>query len=116
MALQKQIELDTGQIVEYWMITGYKDNKKNKTFSITVTPYITQDLRDADKLPVSDGVRIIVAKDEPLFNKTTYTDYFAPATLDRFAKEEGLSLYGVMYKFLREVSTKSIDLTGATDC
>lgn len=106
MAIIKSIETSSGISVSYWKITDWKINQYSKVMDITLTPYVSKEVREEGYEPVRDGTRKLRAADYFVaegssVNRTDYTDYFSPSALEKSAKE-GKSIYNVMYEYIKE--------------
>ena len=116
MGLIKEQETRAGFTVAYWKITDWKISLAAKSMDITLTPYISNQLRKEGYDAVRDEVRKIRATDYFVeeghhLNRTNYTDWFSPEALEKFAAE-GKTIYNVMYEYIK---TNHPEFDGALD-
>lgn len=117
MALRKEIEMPSGQIVSYWKIPKLPlDNDEHRTAAIKVVGYLTKRMRDENKDPVVESMRTITCKDEKQYNKEQYTKYMSKEALANFAINVGMDIYKVAYRFLTEESEMFEDAWECQDC
>lgn len=116
MGLIKKQETRAGFTVAYWKITDWKISLAAKSMDITLTPYISNELRKEGYDAVRDEVRKIRATDYFVAeghksNRTDYTDWFSPEALEA-AAAQGKTVYNVMYDYIKE---KHPEFAGALD-
>lgn len=106
MGLIKEQQTRAGFTVAYWKITDWKINLAAKSIDITLTPYISNELRKEGYDAVRDEVRKIRATDFFVsegheLNRNLYTNWFSPEALEK-AAAEGKTIYNVMYEYIKK--------------